>query len=169
MKIVKSYTYMHCLSILLIENTANLIIWLDLLIQIVNTSLGDRSSLMRLQETTEIGEDHAVAGGQVLGRHHVVRIYRDGHGTRSIRGALCISIAKKHTNLLQLRIIIEKVLTLMQSQNGIIVEIQELMGGDIELILHRLVDEGSQISLMGFTVGNYVNRNSLQHEKVKRN
>ena len=56
----------------------------------------------------------------------------------------------------------------MQSQNGIIVEVQELMGGNIELILHRLVDEGSQIGLMGFTVGNYVNRNSLQHEKPRR-
>ena len=78
-------TYTHCLIILLLKSTLNFNIRLDLLIEEINTTLGHYSCLLRIQQTTKVGENHTVTSSKLLCRYNIVGIHGNGNRTRSIR------------------------------------------------------------------------------------
>ena len=92
----------------------------------------------------------------------------DRHRAVGVRRALRRSLHDHLLNLLQLRVVVEEEVALVQLGDGVVVEIEEVGGGDIEAVLSRLRHQRLQILLMALAPGDHVNGRILHITSPKR-
>ena len=103
----------------------------------VHAPLRHLGGLLRLQQATQVRENHAVARGEARA-HRIVRVQRDRLVPERVRGALGRAAREQLVDFAQLRIIFEEVAAIIEAENGVVVEMQELGGRRFEPVFIRL-------------------------------
>ena len=159
--------YAHRLVVLLLEYMLDLGVRLDLLVQKLHSSLRHGGSLLRLEKTAEVRENHAIAGGEA--RFHGC-IGVESH--RNVPSSVCCAsrrtLVHELPDLLKLRIVFEEITTLVQLENRIIVESEKLVRRSIETVFVCLSDQTLNILLVVHITSYHINRRTLRLDRLPK-